>query len=108
MNDKIKRIFPPKYRYLWKSYSTATYFKVWIEVEYSNLQKIKAGEPQGSVLELVLYFLYNDLLQDREFMIGNFTDNTVKLATGKDSIEAAQKIFTKLLIILFLDDEILH
>jgi len=47
---KIKNNLPPKYYKVLKSYLSERFFKVKVKGEITNLRKIKAGVPQGSVL----------------------------------------------------------
>lgn len=64
-----------------------------MESVYSELRNIKAGVPQGSVLEPILYLIYTyDLPQDSDVMIATFADDTAILAVGEDEVDAKIKL----------------
>jgi hypothetical protein len=58
-----------------------------------ELQPIKAGEPQGSVLGPTLYVLYtSDLPTSTNTTLGLFADDTVILSVNGDSRRAASEL----------------
>jgi hypothetical protein len=61
--------------------------------EKSELQPIKAGVPQGSVLGPTLYVLYtSDLRTTTNTTLGTFADDTVILSVNDDSRRAASDL----------------
>jgi hypothetical protein len=90
---KLQRDLPKQYYKILKSYMTDRHFRVKCEGEYSELKKISAGVPQGSVLGPVLYLLYTrDLPTVEDATIATFADDTAILATGNKIEEAAVKL----------------
>jgi hypothetical protein len=80
---KIKQFLPPPYFQLLKSYLSDRQFQVRVGNEKSELQPIKAGVPQGSVLGLTLYVLYtSDLNTSTNTTLGTFADDTIILSAS--------------------------
>ena len=65
---KLQRDLPRQYFEILKSYISDRLFRVRYDQEYSELKKIEAGVPQGSVLGPTLYLLYT-----RDIPVGNHT-----------------------------------
>jgi hypothetical protein len=64
-----------------------------VESEKSELQPIKAGVPQGSVLGPTLYVLYtSDLPSSTNTTLGTFADDTIILSVNEDSRRAASDL----------------
>lgn len=90
---KLKRDLPRQYYEILKSYLSKRHFRVKYEEEYSDLKKISAGVPQGSVLGPVLYLLYTrDLPVTSNTSIATFADDTAIMAVGKNILEATNKL----------------
>jgi hypothetical protein len=90
---KIKQFLPPPYFQLLKSYLSDRQFQVRVGNEKSELQPIKAGVPQGSVLGPTLYILYTlDLPTSTNTTVGTFADDTVILSVNEDSRRAASDL----------------
>ena len=71
------------------SYLSDRYFRVKQEDEYSDIEQIRAGVPQGSILGPILYLLYtSDLTTD----LATFADDTAILAVGNTVEESTQKL----------------
>lgn len=85
---KLHRDIPWQYAMLITSYLTDRHFRVKHGSEYSDLKKISAGVPQGSVLGPVLYLLYTgDVPQHKDTITATFADDTAILASD-ETIEA--------------------
>ena len=92
---KLERDLPKHFSKLLKSYISGRYFRVKQEDSYSELRKITAGVPQGSVLGPVLYLLYtNDIPTCEEAVIATFADDTAIIAEGDTIEEATEKLQT--------------
>ena len=77
------------------SYITDRHFRVKHGEEYTDLKKVCAGVPQGSVLGPVLYLLYtNDIPQSDGVVTATFADDTALLATDQDIQSATNKLQT--------------
>jgi hypothetical protein len=90
---KIKQFLPPPYFYLLKSYLSYRQFQVRVGNEKSELQPIKGGVPQGSVLGPTLYMLFTSILPtSNNTTLGTFADDTVILSVNEDSRRAASDL----------------
>lgn len=90
---KLYRDLPIQYYEILKSYLSNRYFRVRYNQEYSELQEISAGVPQGSVLGPVLYLLYTrDIPLDDGTVLGTFADDTAILTTDKSVNVATRKL----------------
>lgn len=90
---KLQRDLPKQFYQILCSYIDDRYFRVKYEDEFSELKKIKAGVPQGSVLGPVLYLLYTrDIPNPIEATMATFADDTAILATGVNIEEATHKL----------------
>jgi hypothetical protein len=90
---KLGTFLPKPYAQILKSYVTERHFRIKQEEVHSDLNEIKAGVPQGSVLGTVLYLLYtSDLPTPENNTIATFTDNTAILAVGYSNEEATEKL----------------
>ncbi len=97
MEYKLKRDLPKQYYETLKSYITDRHFRVRYEEEYSDLKKISAGVPQGSVLGPILYLLYTrDIPPMEESTIATYADDTAILAVGNNVVEATNKLQTSI------------
>jgi hypothetical protein len=86
---KIKQFLPPPYFFLLKSYLSDRQFQVRVGNENSELQPIKAGVPQGSVLGPTLYVLFTCDIPLSTTTLGIFADDTVILSVNEDPRRAA-------------------
>lgn len=78
---KLKRSLPDTYYTLLKSYLESRHFMVKFNDEVSNLNIIKSGVPQGSVLGPVLYTLFTaDLPISENTHVATFADDSVFIA----------------------------
>jgi hypothetical protein len=69
------------------------YFRIKHEDAYSDLRKIHAGVPQGSVLSPILYLLYtSDLPTLEQTVVATFADDTAIMAIGDNNCESTQKL----------------
>lgn len=74
-----------------KSFLTNRFFRVKFEDTYSELYKIEAGVPQGSVLSPILYTLYTaDIPTHPEVLMATFADDTALLASHEDPVRASE------------------
>lgn len=90
---KLKTQLPVQYTSLLKSYMEDRYFRVKQKQAYSNIKKIEAGVPQGSVLGPTLYLLYtSDIPHPNDCIMATFADDTCILASGNDEIESSTKL----------------
>ena len=89
LNYKLRTILPKQYSDILESYITERYFRAKQENEYSDLKRIMAGVPQGSVLGPLLYLLYTCDIPtplEEENVLATFADDTAIMAVG-DNIE---------------------
>ena len=92
---KMDRDLPKHYSQILKSYISNRHFRVKHEDSYSELKKISAGVPQGSVLGPILYLLYtSDIPECEEATIATFADDTAIIAEGNSIEEATEKLQT--------------
>jgi transposase len=90
---KLQRDLPKQFYQILKSYIADRHFRVKFENEYSELKRISAGIPQGSVLGPILFILYTrDLPNIQGTTVATFADDTAILAVGKDISEATSKL----------------
>ena len=90
---KLKQIFPLNYYLLLRSYLSDRYFYVKYQDECSEVLKMEAGVPQGSVLGPLLYVIYtHDLPYPNDnCMIATFADDTVLIASDNNINNATSK-----------------
>lgn len=89
---KIKKQLPHNFYHILKSYLTNRHFQIRYQDKLSELQRIKSGVPQGSVLGPLLYLLYiTDLSTTQQVTTGTFAD-TIILATHKDPKIASKNL----------------
>lgn len=90
---KLKNTLPYPFFSLLKSYLTERYFLVQQQDEYTHLQPIKSGVPQGSVLGPVLYLLYTaDLPSSINTEIATFADDTAVLSLHRSPARASENL----------------
>ena len=90
---KLRKTLPKSYCDFLQSYLSDRYFRVKQEDEYSDIEKISAGVPQGSILGPILYLLYTaDLPTDVNYQTATFADDTAILAVGNTVEESTQKL----------------
>lgn len=90
---KLRRVLPSEFTDIIESYLSDRVFRIRQEDAYSELKKIKAGVPQGSVLGPVLYLLYtSDIPALENNTIATFADDTAIMAVGSTHAEAAEKV----------------
>lgn len=90
---KLHRDLPKQFYQILKSYIADRHFRVKFECQYSELKRISAGIPQGSVLGPILFTLYTrDLPNIEGTTVATFADDTAILAVGKDIAEATSKL----------------
>ena len=93
LNYKLKLLLPVQYSRILESYISERYFRIKQEDTYSDLRKIQAGVPQGSVLGPVLYLLYNrDLPTFERNTVATFADDTAIMAIGNNNTESSEKL----------------
>lgn len=69
------------------------YFRVKQKQYYSEIKKIEAGVPQGSILGPILYLLYtSDIPLPKNSTIATFADDTCILNIGDNEIESSAKL----------------
>jgi predicted GIY-YIG superfamily endonuclease len=99
LNHRLKLLLTVQYSRILESYISERYFRIKQEDAYSDLRKIQAGVPQGSVLGPVLYLLYtSDLPMFEQNVVATFADDTAIMATGDNNTESTEKLqaaFTK-------------
>lgn len=90
---KLRRMLPKSYADILQSYITDRVFRIRQEDAYSEINEIKAGVPQGSVLGPVLYLLYtSDIPELDNNTIATFADDTAIMGVGATHAEAAEKV----------------
>lgn len=89
---KLHRDLPEQFFQILKSYISERHFRVKYENEYSQLKKITAGVPQGSVLGPILYLLYTRDIPITEATMATFADDTAILATAKNINDSTSKL----------------
>jgi hypothetical protein len=89
---KIRKTLPRAYYRTLESYLKEKLFQVKLKNEITNLRKIEAGVPQGSVLGPVLYLTYTSDLPTSENTTATFADDTAILATNEDPAIASVKL----------------
>lgn len=93
LSHKLELLLPVQYSKILQSYIFDRYFRIKQEDVYSNLMKIQAGVPQGSVLGPVLYLLYtSDLPTLNQNVVATFADDTAILAVGDNNTESTEKL----------------
>lgn len=94
---KLHRDLPEQYYKILQSYLSERHFRVRHEDEFSELRKISAGVPQGSVLGPVLYLLYTrDIPKSEGTTMATFADDTAIMAVANTCDEATTKLQTSL------------
>lgn len=87
---KLKKQLPHNFYHILESYLTDRYFLISYQEE---LQPIKSGVLQRSVLDPLLYLLFtSDLISTQQTIIGTFADDTTVLATHKDPKVASRNL----------------
>lgn len=90
---KIKTKLPTPYYQVLKSYLTDRYFMIKHQEETTELHKIQAGVPQGSVLGPFLYLIYTaDIPTTPNTITATFADDTAILATSEIPAYASEKL----------------
>lgn len=90
---KLHRDLPRQFFGILKSYISDRYFRVRHGNEYSELKKISAGVPQGSVLGPILYLLYTrDIPNDENVIIATFADDTAVVAVDVNVVNSTNKL----------------
>lgn len=90
---KLKMQLPIQYTSLLTSYINNRFFRIKQEQDFSDLRKIEAGVPQGSILGPTLYLLYTvDIPEPNEGKVATFADDTCILAVGNNEIESSSKL----------------
>jgi hypothetical protein len=93
LNHKLKLLLPVQYSSILESYLSDRYFRIKHEDAYSDLRKIHAGVPQGSVLGPILYLLYtSDLPTLEQTVVATFANDTAIMAIGDNNSESTQKL----------------
>jgi hypothetical protein len=93
LNHKLRLLLPVQYSSVLESYLSDRYFRIKHEEAYSDLRKIHAGVPQGSVLGPILYLLYpNDLPTLEQTAVAIFADDTAIMVIGDNGSESTQKL----------------
>lgn len=94
---KLKLLVPHTYFNIIRSYLRDRFFRVKFQEVYTQLHKIEAGVPQGSVLSPVLYTLYTaDIPVRADVTMATFADDTAILASHDDPRTASQLLQSEL------------
>jgi hypothetical protein len=84
---KLKRALPHPLYSILKSYPTNRVFQVRYQEEYTSLQTIHSGVPQGSILSPILYSIFTaDLPVTDQNLTATYADDTATLASHTDPI----------------------
>jgi len=95
LNYKLRIILPKQYAEILESYLAERFFRIKQGDAYSELEEIKAGVPQGSVLGPVPYLLYtSDLPVLESSTVATFADDTAMLAIGSSNEQSTVKLQT--------------
>ena len=87
---KIRQTLPLSYFAIIKSYLHQRHFYVKHGEDRTGLFEIKAGVPQGSVMDPVLYLIYTfDLPTTEEVLVGTFADDTALIASHENPATAS-------------------
>lgn len=90
---KLNQQLPIEYADILRSYLTDRYFRVKQKEEYSSINPIKAGVPQGSVLGPILYLLYtNDIPDTSHNTIATFADDTAILSIADNNYDSIKNL----------------
>jgi hypothetical protein len=90
---KTKKNLPHEYYKILKSYLDERFFQVKLKEAITNLRKIEAGVPQGSVLGPILYLIYTaDLPTSEDTNTTTFADDTAILAPDDQPETATAKL----------------
>ncbi len=90
---KIKQQLPINFHAILESYLSNRKFRVKYNDSKSDLCKINAGIPQGSVLGPILYLLYTaDLPTSKNVITTTFADDTAILVTNKNPQTASREL----------------
>jgi hypothetical protein len=80
LNYKLRTVLTKQYAEILESYLTERYFRIKQGDAYSELREIKAGVPQGSVLNTIPYPVYtSDLRKLENSTVATFADDTAIL-----------------------------
>jgi hypothetical protein len=95
LNHKLILLLPFQYSTILQSYISERYFRIKQEEAYSDLRKIQAGVPQGSVLGPILYLLYtSDLPMLEQNVVATFADDIAIMVIGDNNSESTEKLQT--------------
>ena len=84
---KLQRLLPNAYCEFLSAYLSERVFRVKVENNFSKLNPINAGVPQGSILGPLLFLLYtSDVPTSSNYYVASFADDTALLCTG-DTVE---------------------
>jgi hypothetical protein len=90
---KLKKILPPSYYLLLKSYLNERSFAVSSGSEISNISPILAGVPQGAVLSPTLYNLYTaDQPTHHDTSVAEYADDKVIYSTHTDPLTVSTSL----------------
>lgn len=90
---KLKHKLPVQLYTVLMSYLSDRLFQVKLRDDVTDLRRIRAGVPQGSVLGPILYSLYTaDLPTCNDVLTATFADDTAMLAVDEDPVLATEKL----------------